>query len=55
MTSNDFSVLRGSPPKVMWSRLGNCATTDVVRLLRFGREHIAAFVESATADFLALG
>ena len=50
-----FSVLRGSPPKVIWIRLGNCTTADVVRLLRFRREHIAAFVESPTADFLALG
>ena len=50
-----FSVLRGSPPKVIWIRLGNCTTADVVRLLRFRREHIDAFVESPTSDFLALG
>lgn len=50
-----LSVLRGSPPKVIWIRLGNCATADVVRLLRFRRDQVASFVESEAADFLALG
>jgi predicted nuclease of predicted toxin-antitoxin system len=50
-----LSVLRGSPPKVIWIRLGNCASADVLRLLRFRREQVADFVASATTDFLALG
>jgi predicted nuclease of predicted toxin-antitoxin system len=50
-----LSVLRGSPPKVVWIRLGNCATADVVRLLRFRSEQIAVFVDSLGIDFLALG
>ena len=50
-----LSVLRGSPPKVVWIRLGNCATADIVRLLRFRRDQIATLVESAETDFLALG
>lgn len=33
-----LSVLRGSPPKVVWVRLGNCATDDVARLLRRHRD-----------------
>jgi predicted nuclease of predicted toxin-antitoxin system len=34
---NDFvelAVLRGSPPKVVWLRIGNCSTGAVERLLR---------------------
>jgi predicted nuclease of predicted toxin-antitoxin system len=50
-----LSVIHGSPPKVVWIRLGNCATADVVRLLRFRREHIVAFGDSPGTDFLALG
>jgi predicted nuclease of predicted toxin-antitoxin system len=50
-----LSVLRGAPPKVIWVRLGNCATADVIRLLRFRSEQIIAFVDSSSADFLALG
>ena len=50
-----LSVLRGAPPKVIWIRLGNCATADVARLLRFRAEQIHAFVKHPEADFLALG
>ena len=50
-----LSVLRGSPPKVIWIRLGNCSTADIVRLLRFRREQVAAFADTAEVDFLALG
>jgi predicted nuclease of predicted toxin-antitoxin system len=50
-----LSVLRGAPPKVIWIRLGNCATADVSRLLRFRSEQIYVFVSQADADFLALG
>ncbi len=50
-----LSVLRGSPPKVVWIRLGNCVTADIARLLRFRAEHLRAFVEQSDADFLALG
>ena len=50
-----LSVLRGPPPKVIWIRLGNCATADVVRLLRVRAEQIARFVEHEDAAFLALG
>jgi predicted nuclease of predicted toxin-antitoxin system len=50
-----LSVLLGSPPKVIWIRLGNCATADVARLLRFRADEVRAFVGHAEAAFLALG
>ena len=50
-----LSVLRGAPPKVIWIRLGNCATADVARLLLFRAAQIADFVADADATFLALG
>jgi predicted nuclease of predicted toxin-antitoxin system len=50
-----LSVLRGPPPKVIWIRLGNCATADVRRLLRLRAEQVHAFVEHPEAAFLALG
>jgi predicted nuclease of predicted toxin-antitoxin system len=50
-----LSILHGPPPKVIWVRLGNCATADVVRLLRFRREQIQTFVDDTEAAFLALG
>lgn len=50
-----LSVLLGPPPKVIWIRLGNCATADVARLLRVRAEESRAFAEHADAAFLELG
>jgi len=50
-----LSVLFGPPPKVIWIRLGNCATADVARLLRFRANDVRAFAEQTEAAFLALG
>jgi predicted nuclease of predicted toxin-antitoxin system len=33
---SDVNVLRGFPPKVIWIRLGNCATSDLENALRQG-------------------
>ena len=49
-----LSVLLGPPPKVIWVRLGNCSTDDVIRLLRVRREEIEGFVAHEEAAFLAL-
>jgi predicted nuclease of predicted toxin-antitoxin system len=48
-----LSVLRGTPPKVVWIRRGNCTTRDVAALLRerwpllreFGSDSVAALLE----------
>lgn len=50
-----LAVLRGFPPKVIWIRLGNCATADVVRLLRAQTAQILTFLSDPEAAFLALG
>jgi predicted nuclease of predicted toxin-antitoxin system len=50
-----LSVLRGSPPKVIWLRLGNASTEDVARLLTGRREDVLRFIDQDEATFLALG
>jgi predicted nuclease of predicted toxin-antitoxin system len=49
-----FSVLYGAPPKVIWIRLGNCSTADIVRLVRERRDEIDRFIADEEAAFLAL-
>jgi predicted nuclease of predicted toxin-antitoxin system len=39
---------------VIWIRLGNCSTDDVIRLPRVRRVEIEAFVAHGEAAFLAL-
>lgn len=50
-----MSVLLGPPPKVIWIRLGNCATAHVAELLRFHVAAISAFVQHPEASFLEIG
>ena len=49
-----LSVLQGPPPKVIWVRLGNCSTDDVIGLRRMRRDEIEMFVAHEEAAFLAL-
>lgn len=48
------SFLYGSPPKVVWIRLGNCKTADIEAVLRARHHDIVAFVADTDAAFLAL-
>ena len=40
---NSLSVLRGSPPKILWVQGGNCTTTEVESLIRSCGIEILAF------------
>lgn len=48
------ALLHGHPPKVIWVRLGNCATAAVAALLRGRLADIQAFEADPAAAFLAL-
>lgn len=48
------SFLFGYPPKIIWVRLGNCSTSDVVNLLRRKFDDIKLFYEDNYASFLSL-
>ena len=48
------SVLYGAPPKVIWIRLGNCSTADIIHLLSERHNEIGRFVADEEATFLAL-
>lgn len=48
------SSLFGFPPKVIWLRLGNCTTKDVVKILRTYQDEIYDFSNDERASFLAI-
>jgi predicted nuclease of predicted toxin-antitoxin system len=57
--SKDFdfhqrSVLFGSPPKVIWLRVGNCPVITIERLIRDNSVSIHTFEADAEQDFLIL-
>ena len=48
------SLVFGHPPKVIWLRLGNCATSDIEDILRHSQAVIASFLGDGTASLLTL-
>ena len=52
---NNLSVVRGSPPKVIWLLHGNCTTAQVEAVFRARFADIEAFDKDPSVDTLALG
>jgi len=48
------SILLGHPPKVIWIRLGNCKTNQIVSLLINTQKTILAFGDDAEKSILPL-
>jgi predicted nuclease of predicted toxin-antitoxin system len=48
------SMVFGSPPKIIWLRIGNCAVNETVALLRNQYIVVRHFAEDAMASFLPL-
>lgn len=51
---HQLSFLHGFPPKVLWLRLGNCTTDEILAAIRRHQDDIALFDESEDAAFLTL-
>jgi predicted nuclease of predicted toxin-antitoxin system len=51
---SELSVLRASPPKVIWLRIGNCTTTRAGFLLRDAFPRIQAFLSAGEENCLVL-
>jgi predicted nuclease of predicted toxin-antitoxin system len=54
---NDFrqlSFLRGTPPKVVWLRIGNGPTKAVVELLRSRKADLESFARDAETALLTI-
>ncbi len=51
---NNLSVLRGSPPKVIWLQIGNCTTAQVEAVFRGRFADIEAFENDALVGTLVL-
>jgi predicted nuclease of predicted toxin-antitoxin system len=51
---DELSQVRGSPPKVIWLRLGNCTTNQIEAVLRSRREAVASLDTDPGAATLTL-
>lgn len=50
----DLAALHGTPPKIVWIRLGNCSTDDVARLLRSEADTLRGFLAAPEFSVLSL-
>ena len=50
----EMSTLLGSPPKVIWIRLGNCPTNEILSILRLNRDAIQEISTNVDARILIL-
>ena len=51
---HDSSLLRGAPPKVIWLRIGNSTTQQILDILRKHIKEIRDFEQSEEETFLVL-
>ncbi len=49
----DMSLIKGTPPKIIWLRIGNTSTTSLVECLRANYELILEFINNADYKDLA--
>ena len=52
---HQLSFLYGAPPKVVWIRLGNCATADIEQALRRHHTDLLNFDANEEGAFLIVG
>ncbi|MGB3511538.1 MAG: DUF5615 family PIN-like protein [Microcoleaceae cyanobacterium] len=50
----DLVILLGFPPKLIWSRVGNCTTSEIEILLRSRHDDIVALSQDASNSVLVL-
>jgi predicted nuclease of predicted toxin-antitoxin system len=48
------SFVHGAPPKVVWVRIGNCTTTELLDFVRSRADAIRSFAGDPEAAFLVL-
>jgi predicted nuclease of predicted toxin-antitoxin system len=52
---HQMSLLYGAPPKVIWLRIGNCRTEEVLSQLRRSKETIVEFASDPEGALLVIG
>jgi predicted nuclease of predicted toxin-antitoxin system len=51
---NDLTLLRGTPPKIVWLRTGNCKIGVIENILRDNHQRLKNFFQDDTAEILEL-
>jgi len=51
---NDLAIYQGSPPKVIWLKIGNCKVAKIAQILIDNREIIKTFLDNPDSSILEI-
>ena len=49
---NDIAIHRGTPPKIIWIKIGNCKIAEIENILRVNEIAIKAFLDEPSGAIL---
>lgn len=51
---NDLAILKGTPPKIIWLKVGNCKVSDIENILNDHVQSIKDFLEAEDSSILEI-
>jgi predicted nuclease of predicted toxin-antitoxin system len=51
---NDLAIYKGTPPKIIWIKLGNCKVVEIENILRKNENAIKIFLDESTSTILEI-
>ena len=51
---NDMAIHKGTPPKIIWIKLGNCKVAEIENILRVNEDEIKAFLDEPIGAILEI-
>jgi predicted nuclease of predicted toxin-antitoxin system len=51
---NDLAIYKGTPPKIIWIKVGNCKVAEIEKILRENEKAIKAFLDEPMGAILEI-
>jgi predicted nuclease of predicted toxin-antitoxin system len=51
---NDLAIYHGSPPKIIWIKIGNCKVAQIEKILRDNSDVIQIFLNNSNSTILEI-
>ena len=51
---NDLVIFKGTPPKVIWLKIGNCRVSDIEKILKTNEQTIKVFLNEEDSAILEI-
>ena len=51
---NDLAIYHGSPPKIIWIKVGNCKVAQIAKILQDNSDVIKSFLDNSVSTILQI-